>query len=115
MHMDHILPRVVLNKQGIRHFLPEVDGRHFILFTDHHPLLGAFKSPNNQTHDSIAFNQLTEISMRKNDIRFISGKCNLMADFLSRPPDVPLEAAYAMPEPEHSLEGGKWQACKKCH
>ena len=86
-------------QQGLRHFITEVEGRHLVIFTDHKPLLGAFKSPELQPHDPIASNQLQEISMHTNDIRYLSGKANCVADFLSRPQDVPLGAAYQMPAP----------------
>merc|ERR1711951_54228 len=49
-------------KEAIRHFIPEIDGKELIVFTDHLPLLGAFKSQNSLRHDPIAYNHLLEIS-----------------------------------------------------
>ena len=88
-------------QQGLRHFLTEVQGRHCVIFTDHKPLLGAFKAPNLQPFDPIASNQIQEISMFTNDIRYLSGKANCVADWLSRPDEVPLGEAYQVPtDPE---------------
>ena len=75
----------------------ETDGRHLIVFTDHMPILGAFKAPNTQPYDPIAQQHIQEISNFTNDIRYVEGKSNAVADWLSRPPDVPIGAAYDLP------------------
>ena len=67
------------------------------------PILGAFKSNNPQPYDPIAANQIQEISMWTNDIRYLSRKSNTVADWLSRPPGVPLGAAYALPSADFEL------------
>ena len=72
--------------QAMRHFLPQFEGRHTVVVTDHKPLLGAFKSTTSMDHDHIARNQLIEISQFTNDIRYVEGKSNCVADYLSRPP-----------------------------
>ena len=41
--------------------------------------------------------------MWTNDIRYLSGKSNTVADWLSRPPEVPLGAAYALPSADFEL------------
>ena len=56
-------------------------------------------SPSSQAHDPIAANHIQEVTMFTNDIRFIAGKSNAVADWLSHPPDVPLGAAYQLPPP----------------
>ena len=45
-------------QQSMRHFNTEIEGRRVTIFTDHKPLIGAFKSPNSMAHDSIALNQI---------------------------------------------------------
>ena len=76
-------------QQGLRHFHDEIAGRDVVVFTDHKPLVQAFKAPNPPNHDVIAQQHLFEISQWTNDVRFIAGKSNIVADMLSRPPDVP--------------------------
>merc|ERR1712015_9926 len=87
-------------QQAMRHFLPDTEGRHVVVFTDHRALLGAFKNPASQAHDPIATNHIQEVAMFTNDIRFIAGRSNTIADWLSRPESVPLGEAYKLPEPE---------------
>ena len=41
-------------QQAVRHFLPDFEGRHLIIYTDHKALLGAFKSTSSQDYDPIA-------------------------------------------------------------
>merc|ERR1712212_523629 len=83
---------------AMRHFQVETDGRHLIVFTDHKPILGAFKAPNTQPYDPIAQQHIQEISNFTNDIRYVEGKSNAVADWLSRPPEVPIGAAYNSPD-----------------
>lgn len=85
-------------KEAIRHFIAEVDGRNFAVYTDHKAILGAFSSPTSQQYDIIAMNHLDEIAMRTSDIRHLPGKDNPMADWLSRRHDTP--PAYQMTQPE---------------
>lgn len=85
-------------QQGMHHFNEEISGRHVIIFTDHNPLIGAFKNQASQAHDPIAMAHIQEVSQFTNDVRFLSGKSNCMADWLSRPNDVPLGEAYQVPQ-----------------
>ena len=72
-------------KQALRHFQTEVDGRHVTCFTDHLPILGAFQNPNALTHDSVARGHLIEVSQWTQDVRYLKGKSNFVADAMSRP------------------------------
>ena len=72
--------------QGLRHFLPDFEGRPITVFCDHKPILGAFKSPSSMDYDPIARNQMVEIGFHTTDIKFVEGKSNFVADWLSRPP-----------------------------
>ena len=92
----------------MRNSLPEYDGRHLVVYTDHKALLGEFKNPTSQAHDPIASNQISEICQWTNDIRFLEGKSNVVADWLSRPPETPLGTAYQLLKEEvAALEGVK--------
>ena len=84
-------------QQAVRHFLTDFDGRHLVIFTDHKAILGAFQSPSSQAYDPIAAAHLAEIAQWTSDVRFIDGKSNAVADWLSRPPHVPLGLAYQPP------------------
>ena len=46
---------------GLRHFLPEIYGRHITIFSDHRPLTESFKSKHLQENDPVAFRALQEI------------------------------------------------------
>ena len=68
---------------AIKHFRHFIEGRNFIIFTDHKPLTFAFRqkpekaSPRQLRH-------LDFISQFTSDIRHIAGKDNVVADALSR-------------------------------
>ena len=89
-------------QQGIRHFMTEIESRNLTVYTDHKPLLGAFKSPVVQPHDPIAANQIHEVCNWTQDIRYLQGKSNFVADLLSRP-NAPMGAAYRMPSAEQEV------------
>ena len=70
---------------SIKHFRHLLEGRPFIIWTDHKPLCGALsssaeKSPRQTRH-------LSFISEFSSDIRHVAGSANVVADALSRPPD----------------------------
>lgn len=68
---------------GIKHFRHMLEGRCFIVYTDHKPLIYAF----NQKMDKASprqIRQLDFISQFSTDIRHISGAKNDVADLLSR-------------------------------
>ena len=71
-------------QHGVRHFLEDINGRHFTIFSDHRPLIESFKSNNLQENDPVAFRALQEIGMFTRDVRHIEGEKNVFADFLSR-------------------------------
>ena len=89
--------------QAMRHFLTDFEGRHLTVFIDHLPLVGTFQSPSPQPHNHLAANQIMEIANWTTDIRHVAGKSNPVADWLSRPPEKPMGAAYRL-EPEDHLE-----------
>jgi len=68
---------------GIKHFRHLLEGREFVIFTDHKPLTSAIsskteKSPRQARH-------LDYISQFSTNIQHIKGKDNIVADNLSRP------------------------------
>lgn len=79
--------------ESIKHFRFMVEGRHFVIYTDHKPITYAFQQRDRHCSPR-QFNQLDYISQFTTDIRHISGKSNLTADTLSRveaitqPPDL---------------------------
>lgn len=69
--------------QSIKHFRHMLEGRNFVLLTDHKPLTFAFQ----QKQDKASPRQtrhLDLIGQFTTDIRHVSGKDNITADFLSR-------------------------------
>lgn len=77
---------------SVKHFRHMLEGRHFVIFTDHKPITFAFQKKD-LTLSPRQFNYLDLISQFTTDIQHISGKDNHTADALSRiealtiPPD----------------------------
>ena len=72
--------------KSLRHFLPDVYGKHVTIYTDHLPLQMAFQSPSDKIplNDPQVYRQLTEIGRFTRDIKHVSGVDNVFADYLSR-------------------------------
>ena len=81
-------------KLAIRHFIGDINGRSLTVFTDHRPIVGSWKSPNLQAHDSIAMNAINEIAQWTCEIHHKPGKDLIVPDLLSRPFKMP--AAYSV-------------------
>ena len=80
---------------GLRYFISEIYGRHCTIFSDHAPLVLAFKNPQGfQLHDPVAQRALMEIGQFTKDIRHIAGLKNTGSDFLSRIPPESKGSAY---------------------
>ena len=73
--------------KALRHFLPEVYGKHLSIYTDHLPLQQAFESSSIPLNDPQVYRQIIEISRFTRDVRHVAGVDNIFADFLSRIPD----------------------------
>jgi RNase H-like domain found in reverse transcriptase/Reverse transcriptase (RNA-dependent DNA polymerase) len=69
---------------NIVHFRHLLEGRHFVVFTDHQPLVGALARASEPKSDRQR-RQLSFISEFTADIRHIAGQANVVADTLSRP------------------------------
>ena len=88
---------------GLRYFITEIYGRHCTIFSDHAPLVLAFKNPNGfQLHDPVAQRALVEIGQFTKDVRHIAGLRNTGSDFLSRIPSDLKGSAY---EEVSAIEG----------
>lgn len=78
--------------ESVKHFRYMIEGRHFVIYTDHKPITFAF-CQNKQNCSPRQFNHLDFVSQFTTDIRHISGKQNITADLLTRieaiasPPD----------------------------
>jgi RNase H-like domain found in reverse transcriptase/Integrase zinc binding domain len=70
---------------GIRHFRYMLEGRKFTIFTDHKPLTQALHCTSDPWTPRQC-RQLSYIAEFTSDIQHISGKENIVADTLSRPP-----------------------------
>merc|ERR1711951_340776 len=66
-------------KEAVRHFLAEIDGRRLTIWTDHLPIIGAFRNQDALKHDPIALGHLLEVANWTNDVRHISGPLNPVA------------------------------------
>ena len=77
--------------------MDEIKGRLLIVWSDHKPIIGAFRNPQAMPHDPVAYNQLVEVSMWTSDVRYKQAKSNCVADLLSRPSNVPIGTAYQIP------------------
>ena len=69
--------------KGIRHFRPYLEGRTFTLYSDHNSLVPAVRKKS-EPHTMRQSYQLAGIAEYTNDIRYIEGKANVIADALSR-------------------------------
>ena len=69
--------------RGIRHFRPYLEGRQFTLYSDHNSLVPAVRKKS-EPHTMRQSYQLSGIAEYTNDIRYIEGKANVVADALSR-------------------------------
>lgn len=68
---------------SIKHFKHMVEGRNFIIFTDHKPIIYAFKQKPEKCSPR-QFRYLDFIGQFSTDIRHVSGTQNIVADALSR-------------------------------
>ena len=68
---------------SVKHFKHMLEGREFVILTDHKPLTFAFKQKNEKASPR-QLRQLQYISEFTTDIRHISGEDNVVADTLSR-------------------------------
>jgi transposase InsO family protein len=72
---------------GIRHFRFMLEGRRFTIYTDHKPLTFALKR-SSDPWTARQCRQLSYIAEYTSDIQHIAGKSNIVADTLSRPPQL---------------------------
>ncbi len=72
---------------GIRHFRFMLEERRFIIFTDHKPLTFALRR-SSDPWTARQCRQLSYIAEYTSDIRHIASKDNIVADTLSRPPQL---------------------------
>lgn len=68
---------------AIKYFRHWLEGKHFIVFTDHKPLIYAFQQKPDKCSPR-QFRHLDFISQFTTDIRHVSGQDNVVADTLSR-------------------------------
>lgn len=67
---------------AVKHFKHFLEGRSFLLFTDHKPLVSAFTSLADRSPRQTR--QLSYIAEFTNRVRYITGKSNVVADAFSR-------------------------------
>ena len=75
--------------KGIKHFSHFLEGRVFVIFTDHRPLVSALRSKSD--HSPRQSRHLSYIAEFTSHIEHISGKSNVVADTLSRTHTPPIE------------------------
>ena len=94
-HWSTCRKELLAAQSGLRHFISEIYGRHCSIFSDHAPLVLAFKNPNGfQLHDPVAQRALMEIGQFTKDVRHIEGLKNTGSDYLSRIPPNLKGSAY---------------------
>jgi cleavage and polyadenylation specificity factor subunit 1 len=81
---DRELLGIYLSVKKFKHLL---EGRDFVIFTDHKPLTFAFRQSNEKASPR-QMRQLQYISQFTTDIRHVSGQDNIVADALSRVDEV---------------------------
>ena len=70
-------------RSAVEHFVPIIEGRKLIIFTDHKPLVAAFtKAENRSPRQARHFAFISEFTSQ---IQHIPGEKNIVADALSRP------------------------------
>ena len=74
---------------SVRHFQQQLDGRHFVIYTDHKPLTFALSSKTDK-HSPRTFRHLDYVSQITSDIRHIPGTENVPADAFCRLPVCPI-------------------------
>ena len=72
---------------SLRHFRYFLEGRAFTLFPDDKPLVSAVTSPMKQA-TARRLRQFSYVAQLAADVRYISGKNNVVAHCLSRPSDL---------------------------
>lgn len=80
--------------ESVQHFRHILEVEHVTIFTDHKPLVYAFKQRREKL-PPVQLNQLSFISQFTTDIQHISGRDNVVADALSRVDAVRLEADFS--------------------
>ena len=81
---DHELLAMYLAVQHFKHYL---EGKPFVIFTDHKPLAQALTSSTDNCSPRQT-GQLSYVAEFTNDVRHIKGQSNIVADALSRPSTV---------------------------
>ena len=79
------------------HFKPRIEGRHVTLFTDHKPLIGAYKKQTSLKSE-IQKRNLSIISEYVADVIHIKSNENIVADCLSRPTNTVMVDIFDLPE-----------------
>lgn len=92
--------------KSLRHFLPEVYGKHLTIYTDHLPLKNVFQTGADKIplNDPQVYRQINEIGRFTRDIKHVSGVDNTFADYLSRIKEEEKGTAYQDSEENVALE-----------
>jgi hypothetical protein len=91
---------------GIRHFRHLLEGRRFVVYTDHKPLTHAIACVSDPW-TARQCRQLAYVAEYTSDIRHITGSANIVADTLSRPPGHAADSAASSPSPPSFPAGGR--------
>lgn len=82
---------------GARHFRHFTESVHTVAITDHRPLVAALDSRTSESHNRWQQSRLAVISELVDEIRFVPGRDNIVADALSRICATPAPVATDLP------------------